>query len=1790
MMTADHSGLMGGTAPTVAIATTGVLTFVSAPNFEAPTDLPTPDSVYEVEVTVIDGQGGMDVQTISVTVIDENDSPVLFNNGVMTLPTINEDNIANAGITVANLIATSAANAGDAVTDQDAGSVEGIAINAASGSVGGTWQYSTDGGTNFVDLGIVSGTASRLLRAIDLVRYVPDQEQAETATITFRAWDQTSGVAGGLGNSDVNGGDTAFSLQEETAAIDVTDVNDAPVLSTLGMALLTITEDDVVNAGQTVDSILLAGGDPITDVDPAPIEGIAINGLSGRGTWQYSINGGTDFFDVGTVSNTAALLLRGVDLVRFVPDTFNGETATIQFRAWDQSGTSAGPQGTTVSVLNSGGVQPFSTATATASITVTDFNDAPVANLDEYETSEDNTLTVSGLGVRQNDFDVDLPAQTLTVVDPQLILHSDEETVLDVIAMNANGTFSYDPTNSVALQSLREGDSVVDRFRYRLQDNGTNPNDLTSNEATVEITVHGVNDNPVALNRNAAAIEDGGAINGTFSASDIDEDATVKETDLLVYTISSQPAAGSVYMKNMPGVLMGDEGDTQFTFDPGTDFQDLNTGEMRDVTFSYKATDLFAGESNTATVTVTVTGVNDRPEVEDISITTTEDGPVTTDLFVGSDAEGNDLRYGLRLSMVMIQNCAIASPTDLTDNFTDNGNGSFTFDSQPTTDFDVLSAGESCQVVVPYFAEDLDSLGNVISTSELDATITITVNGLNDAPIAGDDARVTTEDQLVVVGGFPTDGILSLVTEFDFNDDADVNKRATIVSFDTRSILGAVVSVQPDGGYTYDPNPSATLQALKVTSSVEVDSFRVTIEDFHGVQDTAIVRITVSGLNDAPVANPDFGATTEDHVLNVNARGVLANDTDPDEDETNGLSAQPAVSLSSMGAMVEVFGDGSYTYNPQNATDLQALRQGEIVNDTFSYIVIDVNGEAREGMVTISVSGVNDAPVANDDNANSGGILRNEDTAFLINALTNDTDPDTGDMLSLVRFDALSAQGAAITVNVGGAFVYDPRGSAALQALSANLTVPDTFTYEISDGLGVRATATVSVTVTGVNDRPVAFADAYSTTEDRQLYVPPLGVLANDRDEEGDILTVFTVNGGSFMAVGDPIELPSGAQLILNVDGSFDYDPTTSPSLDALRTGASVADSFFYDVYDGFDRSSPATVVITVTGVNDAPVARDQSYATNEDALLTVSAAGLLTNDTDVDGDPIAVNAFVGVSSRGAAISINADGSFQYDPRGVAGLQALSSTQTQAGTLTFVNDTFTYSINDGRGGVATATATITVQGENDPPIATDDFYQVDEDSVLIVSGQGVIENDLDVDNDDVITVVTFDVTSALGAPVVVNSDGTFTYDPTNIAEVQALPLGQILQDTFTYRVTDGKSQSNQAVVTVTVSGRNDAPIVRNDTYSVEEDGRLLVSAADGVLNNPATGDSDPEGSPLTAALITVPTNGQISFSVAGALTYTPNPDFSGVDSFTYRASDGSISSDLATVTIVVIPVNDDPAATSDNYAVDQEGSLSVSVENGLLANDLDVDGEALTAELVPSTGPSNGSLQLAGDGSFVYTPNPGFFGDDTFQYDAVDGSGARARATVTIAVNNIHAWQNPLNRFDVNADGTVSALDVLIIINFLNQGLGGPVPINAIGPPFRDVNGSDFVTPADVLVLVNRLNQITPDGEGESGQSALQAEGEAPIIFLPGMAADGISHTAGGQLELAANSRYQHAQTVDELFGDEVTAFALAPRKANSTDQSVDMHIESLFNEDFDDDLFNDIGNAWEDPFRNDTL
>jgi VCBS repeat-containing protein len=288
---------------------------------------------------------------------------------------------------------------------------------------------------------------------------------------------------------------------------------------------------------------------------------------------------------------------------------------------------------------------------------------------------------------------------------------------------------------------------------------------------------------------------------------------------------------------------------------------------------------------------------------------------------------------------------------------------------------------------------------------------------------------------------------------------------------------------------------------------------------------------------------------------------------------------------------------------------------------------------------------------------------------------------------------------------------------------------------------------------------------------------------------------------------------------------------------------------------------------------------------------------------------------------------------------------------------------------------------------NRAPAAVGDAYSTVEDTARTVAAPGALGNDSDPDGDPLSAVL---VTGPSHGTLTLNDDGSFTYTPA--ANFNGT-------DSFSYRASDGLLTSSPATVTITVTAVNDAPVAAADAYSTVEDTALTVGAP-GVLGN----DSDPDGDTLSALVGSEPSNGTLTLNASGSFTYVPAANFNGSDSFTYRASDRDASG-VATVSITVTAVNDAPAAAADAYTTAEDAALTVAAP-GVLTNDSDPEGDALSAALVAE--PGHGTLTLNANGSFTYTPAANFNGSDSFTYRAGDGSLTSGLATVTITVTAVN--------------------------------------------------------------------------------------------------------------------------------------------------------------------------------------
>jgi uncharacterized protein YkwD len=298
--------------------------------------------------------------TVTITVQNVNDAPVLNPAATANFAPTTSRPVSARGSSIAALLAA-------AVTDADQDARQGIAVFGTNGAVGGIWQFSLDGGNTWNNFGTVSTGRARLLRDHDWIRFLPQLGASGNVGLQFRAWDTTAGIAGGVANLTAVGGATAYSSSAGQATLRV---NNAPRLAAgVFPTFDTILEGTTNPAGNFVAQIASAY---ITDFDLNQVKGIAIHGATDTtgGTWQFSLDGGQTWTNFGTVGPEQALLLRGKDKVRFLPQTGFFGSVSLHFRAWDGTTGLPGETAALHMPLSTGGATAFSASVAEAVLAV----------------------------------------------------------------------------------------------------------------------------------------------------------------------------------------------------------------------------------------------------------------------------------------------------------------------------------------------------------------------------------------------------------------------------------------------------------------------------------------------------------------------------------------------------------------------------------------------------------------------------------------------------------------------------------------------------------------------------------------------------------------------------------------------------------------------------------------------------------------------------------------------------------------------------------------------------------------------------------------------------------------------------------------------------------------------------------------------------------------------------------------------------------------------------------------------------------------------------------------------------------------------------------------------------------------------------------------------------------------------------------------------------------------------------------------------------------------------------
>jgi large repetitive protein len=870
-----------------------------------------------------------------------------------------------------------------------------------------------------------------------------------------------------------------------------------------------------------------------------------------------------------------------------------------------------------------------------------------------------------------------------------------------------------------------------------------------------------------------------------------------------------------------------------------------------------------------------------------------------------------------------------------------NGDGSFSYEHNGSVTYTDSFT---------YRADDGTVQGSLV-------TVAINITGVNNKPVSVADAYSVDEGGTLSVDA---PGLLANDTDAD-------NDALTAQMVD--DVAHGILTFNADGSFIYVHDGSESL----------TDAFTYRAYDGKQYGSAVTVTITINPINNAPIVVVDSYTLNEGATLTVDAaNGVLSNDTDAENDALEAiLVTSPA------NGIITLNGDGSFTYIHNGS---------ETTSDNFTYKVNDGTVDGNTVTVTFTINPVNDAPVAVADEYDvpMGGTL----TIDVANGLlANDTDAENN-TLTAVLVDGPTY--GTLTLNGDGSFSYEHNGS---------VTYTDSFTYRADDGTVQGSLVTVAINITGVNNKPVSVADAYSVDEGGTLSVDAPGLLANDTDADNDALTAQMVD-----------DVAHGI-LTFNADGSFTYVHDGSESL---------TDAFTYRAYDGKQYGSAVTVTITINPINDAPIVVVDSYTLNEGATLTVDAAnGVLSNDTDAEND--ALEAILVTSPANGTITLNADGSFTY---------------THNGSET-TSDNFTYKVNDGTVDGNTVTVTFTINPVNDAPVVVNATISVIVDGSVTGS---LVGNVTDAEGDDLIFSIT-PVSGPTNGQFTIDADGNYTYEPAT---------GYEGIDEVVVRVCDVHGACAELTINFTVvnSITNSAPVV--------VDGNIVIDEDTPANENLLTLISDPDNDPLTVNTtpMVAPQHGTVAINNDGTFTYTPNANYHGADSFVFEVCDNRGACTQGTVNITVSSVNDAPIAT---------GSTHQMLEDGLLTGNLnihvvDADGDVLTINTTPVVAPQHGTLAINADGSYIYTPNEDYYGTDTFVFEVCDPHGACSQAVVVVNVSSVNDVPVAVN--DIVTIGQDQSIEIDALMNDLSLGDGGLVVSITTQPKY----GSISVTNQGTLV------------------------------------------------------------------------------------------------------------------------
>ncbi|MBT0091195.1 tandem-95 repeat protein [Vibrio alginolyticus] len=1641
----------------------GKLVFTPAENF---------NGNATISYTISDGELEDEAQ-VSVTVNSVNDAPIASNDTTIT----EED----SSVTIDVL-------PNDTDIDGDTLSIESASVPEAQGTV------------EIVDGKLVFTPAENFHGDAEITYTVTDGALTDQATVnvTVNAVNDTPVVESNLADQTLAEDFTPYSIDLNTAFSDVDNVDGELTFSVSGNSNIQVA---IVNGIATFTPTADWNGSEaltFTATDPS--------GESVSQTVNFTVAPVADIVaDKATVVEDTPTIIKVLG-----NDTFEGNDKVVSLD------TNNGPANGTVSVNSDGsvtytpndnyhGTDSFTyivtsggvSESTTVNVDVTPVNDAPVATNDTAITDEDTSVTID---VLPNDTDIDgdklsiesasVPETqgTVEIVDGKLVFtpvenfHGDAEITYTV----TDGALTDQATVNVTVNAVNDTpvveSSIADQtlaedFTPYSIDLNTAFSDVDNVDGDLTFSVSGNSNIQVAIVNGIATFTPTADWNGsetlTFTATDPSGESVSQTVNFTVAPVADIVADNATVVEDTPTIIKVLGNDT-FEGDDKVVSLDTNNGPANgtvsvnpdgSVTYTpndnYHGADSFTyivtsgGVSESTTVNVDVTPVNDAPVANDDAATTQEDTAVTIDVLPNdTDIDGDTLRIDSASvpsdqgTVEIVDGKLVFTPAE---NFHGDAEITYTITDGSLTDQATVNVTVNAVNDTPVvesniadqtLAEDFTPYSIDLNTAfsdvdNVDGDLTFSVSGNSNIQVAivnGIATFTPTADwngseALTFTATDPGGESVSQTVNFTVAPVADIVADSATVVEDTPTIIkvlgndtfegndkvvsldsnngpaNGTVSVNPDGSVTYTPNDNYH----------GADSFTYIVTS-GGVSESTTVNVDVTPVNDAPVATNDNAVTDEDTPVTID---VLPNDTDIDGDK---LSIESASVPEAQGT-VEIV-DGKLVFTPAENFNGDAEITYTVTDGTLT----------DQATVNVTVNAVNDTPEVESNIADQ--TLAEDFTPYSINLNTAFSDVDNVD--GELSFSVSGNNNVLVSIENGIATISP----------TADWNGSEILTFTATDPSGESVSQTVNFTVTPVAD---IVADKATVVEDTPTIIKVLG---NDTFEGDDKVVSLDTNNG-----------PANGTVSVNSDGSVTYTPNDNYH---------GTDSFTYIVTSG-GVSESTTVNVDVTPVNDAPVAKDDTAVTDEDTPVTID---VLPNDTDVDGDTLSIQSASVPETQGTVEII--DGKLVFTP-----------------AENFHGDAeITYTVTDGAL-TDQATVNVTVNAVNDTPVVESN-----------IADQTLAED---------FTPYSIDLNTAFSD--VDNADGELTFSVSGNSNIQVAIVNGIAtitptadwngSEALTFTATDTSGESVSQTVNFTVAPVAD---IVADKATVVEDTPTIIK----VLGNDTF-----EGDDKVVSLDTNngPANGTVSVNPDGSVTYTPNDNYHGTDSFTYIVTSGGVS-ESTTVNVDVTPVNDAPVAKDDTAITDEDTPVTIDV----LPNDTDIDGDKLSIQSA-SVPEAQGTVEIV-DGKLVFTPAENFNGDAEITYTITDGS-LTDQAKVAVTVNPVN--DAPTIKVDAVESITEDAVNTDTVVATLE--------VADIDTPEEQLTVSLENNSNGYFALVGDEVKLTQAGVDAVNNDELNLKD----LTISASVSDGVNPTVSDSDSLIVN-RVNDAPTVDNVISDQVLA------------------------------------------------